>query len=195
MALVGALAGLGAAIAVPVGLIGRLLIPGQPQTCSVPAEVPAERPTSPLARRLWGLFGLACWGLALFGALKVCDVPGEFSHGLCGVWGCLPPLQALAAMHLFWLVLLLPLGVLVGLYLPPGIARAVGLGVAAFATGLALTVVGRDVLNWMALVPDQYHVHAWRRALYALAIQTTLPGVQLSVAGALCWGVGLWRAP
>ena len=61
----------------------------------------------------WKLvLGLIGWGLAGYAVLSLGQLPGEFGHSLCGPWGCLPPLQALAAMHLFWALALLPLIVL-----------------------------------------------------------------------------------
>lgn len=191
LAVVGALVVLGALVAVPVGLVGRLLIPASaPQACGLQPVKQAGKAT----RFLWGAFGLGAWGLAAFGALKVGDVPGDFSHGLCGVWGCLPPLQALAAMHLFWLVVLAPLGVLGGRLLPPAVARTMGLSVLASALLVALVWVGRDVLDWMAHMPPEYHVHAWRRALYDVAAWVDLPALQIAIGGGLCWAAAWGRA-
>src|SRR5262245_53022231 len=44
------------------------------------------------------------WLLAALVALSVAAIPCDVGESMCGVWGCLPPIQALAAMHLFWCV-------------------------------------------------------------------------------------------
>lgn len=58
----------------------------------------------------WGIKILFWCGL-MWGALQVQKL--EIGHALCGAWGCGPPLEALLAMHLFWLSFLVPPVVLV----------------------------------------------------------------------------------
>jgi hypothetical protein len=135
----------------------------------------------------------ACWGLTAFGALQVADLPGEFSHALCGPWGCLPPVQALAAMHLFWFILLVPASAWLGIRLRPD--RSPLLGPLLLVTGgVGIAVfVGRDLLAWLAAMPPDLHGYWARRALVSLALQTDLPLVQVLLAGALCWMAGRAR--
>ena len=70
--------------------------------------LPPVNITSAAPRRITSTASPIAWALAAFGALSLANLPGEYGHSLCGPWGCLPPLQALAAMHLFWVVVLGP---------------------------------------------------------------------------------------
>lgn len=229
-----AYAWVGALFGVPIGLVGRLMIPRPPLSCSLPsvaeetlvvsnskenigADAPLERcgsgpdaghvATPPMSdglqpesgfvrsdlRRMRRYLPFAVlWGPAMFAMLKIADIPGELHHSLCGVWGCLPPLQALVAVHLFWLMFLAPAAALANLWLSPKAAR--WLGILAIGGSFALTavVVVSDLNVWMGRVPTDLHVYAGRRALFALATHKDLPLVQLAAAGSLCWLLG-WR--
>jgi hypothetical protein len=44
----------------------------------------------------------------LWGTLKIADLPLPPLHGVCGPWGCGPPLEALIACHGAWLVCIMP---------------------------------------------------------------------------------------
>jgi hypothetical protein len=144
----------------------------------------------PVARTWKIVLGGIGWGLAAFGALALASLPGDFGHSLCGPWGCFPPIQALAAMHLFWVVVLLPL---MGWGLAKGqshqLRRAGGL--LFFGAVLAIVAVtGRDLLSWLPTVPPEFQVYWPRRVLYTLVTQSDVPLVQLLLAGAICWWVG-----
>ena len=157
------------------------------------AECPARAVLDrlPSGRWAWGA-ALACWGTAVFGALKVAEIPGEFGESLCGVWGCLPPMQALAAMHLFWLLLLVPPAAVAGLRSPRIAAIRVGMLLAMGGAAVAAAVVGLDVARWLSAMEPEFHGYAGRRALYSLAVHTDAPMVQAVLAGMLCWGIA-WR--
>lgn len=60
---------------------------------------------SPLTRR--GI-GLLVWSGTAYGVLSLRNLPGEYTHYLCDSWGCLPPIQAVAAMHSFWILVIAP---------------------------------------------------------------------------------------
>lgn len=61
--------------------------------------------TDHLSFHRWRLAGsLLLWGSAVFGALELRNLPVDFGHGICGPWGCGPPLQVLLACHAFWIV-------------------------------------------------------------------------------------------
>ena len=44
------------------------------------------------------------FGYFVLGALTLLigRIQGDIGEGLCGVWGCFPPMQALVSMHLLW---------------------------------------------------------------------------------------------
>jgi hypothetical protein len=136
-----------------------------------------------VSRIIW----LAAWAGAAYGALLLEALPGEIGHDWCGPWGCLPPVQALAAMHLFWAVLLAP--PVVWAWRTCRTVTLHRLGVLLVTLGLlcvALIVV-REALTWYPQVPEAYRRYFGRRVLYALATLVDLPAVQLVVTGAVCW--------
>jgi hypothetical protein len=139
----------------------------------------------------WKLvLGLIGWGLAGYAVLSLGQLPGEFGHSLCGPWGCLPPLQALAAMHLFWALALLPLIVLALAKGQPHHLRLAGM-LLSLGAGLGIAVVvGRDLLAWLPAVPPEFHGYWARRALYTLVTLSDVPLLQVLGAGAICWSVG-----
>jgi hypothetical protein len=132
----------------------------------------------------------AIWALAAWGALCLEALPGELAHDWCGPWGCLPRLQALAAMHLFWVVVLIPP---IAWALNSGRSGFLVLlgGVLFLGSGLTTAVLaGRDVLVWLSSMPPQYQVYWGRRALYTIVMFSDVPLIQLMLAGAVCWTVG-----
>ena len=139
------------------------------------------------------VLGGVAWGLAAAGALSLASLPGDFGHSLCGPWGCFPPLQALAAMHLFWAVALVP-PVAWGLTgaRPHQLQRA---GLLLFLGALLgiVVVVGRDLPTWLAWAPPEFQSCWPGRALYTLVTLSDVPLVQVLLAGAICWSVGKRR--
>lgn len=124
----------------------------------------------------------AGWLAAAVAALSVAAVPYDPGEALCGVWGCFPPVPALAAMHLFWGVLMAA-GVWAVRRWRPRLLKAGGAVVFAASGLAAVAVVGRDVLDWLHWVPADA-ARLWpRRAAYVLATKTDLPLVQVMAAG------------
>jgi hypothetical protein len=141
------------------------------------------------------LVGIAAWAGLAYAALRVAELPGEdLTHGLCGPWGCLPPAQALAAMHLFWAVALAgPTAWLVRRW-PARRLRAAGAVVAAVAATALVALLACDAALWLQGVPPDLRRHLPQRALYHLATQTDLPLPQLLLGGAALLAAGRWKA-
>jgi hypothetical protein len=49
---------------------------------------------------------LSAWAAMLFAALSITNLPGNWGHSVCGVWGCGPPTQVLVGCHLAWFAVL-----------------------------------------------------------------------------------------
>src|SRR5262249_47056408 len=118
--------------------------------------------------------------------------PYDAGESLCGVWGCFPPLPALAAMHLFWCAVL---GACVWAVRGwrPGLLRPVGVVLLLAAAATTAVVVGRDLDRWFHWAPDEYHPFWPRRVAYTLTTLTDVPLVQSLVAGAVCVALGRRR--
>ena len=135
------------------------------------------------------ILGIVCWVLAAYGALRVADLPFD-SHELCGPWGCLPPVQALAAMHLFWCVLLFPVVVWLMTHLSFRHLSTLGLTLMAASVLAMACLIGSDLPHWLATMPPPLQGYWGRRILASLAVHTDLPLVQLFLAGGVCWAKG-----
>jgi hypothetical protein len=141
-----------------------------------------------------GLAILTWAGLA-YSILFVRLLPGDYVHSFCGPWGCLPPLQALAAMHGFWILVVVP---------PAAWAirachsRALG---AAGLSLITLAVVGIGLVfareSW--LWTHCHGVAAWGnylpQRLFAAAITTTDVPVLQSLAAGIVLSIAAWRKP
>lgn len=130
------------------------------------------------------LLAAAGWLAAAVAALSVAAVPLDPGESLCGVWGCLPPLPALAAMHLCWCV---AFGAVVhaATGLRSGLLRPLGVSLVFAAAVAGALVVGRDLSRWLEFADP--HRHFWpRRVAYTLAVNTDLPLAQALAAGVAC---------
>ncbi len=139
------------------------------------------------------LFCLALgWAGATLGVLAIEQIPGDYAHAYCGPWGCLPPLQALAAIHGFWLMMLLP--PTAWMIARASAPRLWATGVLAFwigIFGLAL-VTGRGLTSWLETTAE-FRRYAGQRFLYLAVTSTDLPFGQLALAGLVLWLVGRHR--
>jgi len=146
-----------------------------------------------MSRILRPLLWIGGWALASHAVLACGFLPVDLGHGLCGPWGCAPPLQALAAMHAFWAVTLVPLTAWALPLLSPRNLRVVG----AFVVGLGLGVLGivvvRELVVWLPSVPPEFQRYFPQRLLFVVATTSDVPVVQAMVAGAVCWAVGRRR--
>jgi hypothetical protein len=155
-----------------------------------PATNHEEVPVSGIWKfTLW----VIAWALTALAALSVAWLPGDFGESLCGPWGCLPPLQALAAMHLFWAVAFVPFVAWGPTKAKPRQLRLVGMLVFLGSLLAIVVVIGRDLLGWLPQMPADVQAFWPRRALYTLATLSDVPLVQGLLAGAICWSVGQVR--
>jgi hypothetical protein len=145
-----------------------------------------------MSRRICLLVLICVWSVATFGVLSLERIPGEYVHEFCGPWGCLPPLQALVAMHGFWLMLfLLPTTWLLASVSPSRLCLA---GAGAFWIGMIglIIVAGRGLTTWLDMAAEMPR-YVGHRLLYSVVIATDLPFGQLALAGVASWLVGRQR--
>ena len=147
-------------------------------------------PVSGIGRRsLVGLAYVAAGGLALL----VAELPVDTPEWLCGVWGCFPPLQALAALHLLWCIV----AAATVHWLASrnaGDIRIEGMLLILLSGVAIFWFVGRDLLDWVSLVSAEYAAYRPRRIGYTLATQSNLPLIPILVAGMVCYQIGRRRA-
>lgn len=131
--------------------------------------------------------GLALWGVAVSGVLRLAELPGDGgAKVLCGPWGCLPPLQALAAAHGFWLMVIAP-GVLwaAGRLSPEGLGLLGRILLAIGGFGIVTSAVF-SLWKWEALTSESPWWYPVLHAVFDLAMLVDLPLVELVAAGTAC---------
>ena len=139
--------------------------------------------------------GLCVWAAMLWGVLRVANLPGDWGHGICGPWGCGPPLQALVACHGFWLVLTLPIVCMLISGLSPH--WRIRLGVGLFLTGVAglTAIVVYQAVVWLPDALPFQRAYFPQRCLFVLATLVDWPVVPLLLSGTVlclsgwlaCW--------
>ena len=125
------------------------------------------------------------WIGAIAGSVGIGLLPGDYvGESLCGVWGCFPPAQALASLHLLWLFALAPPAVALALRRPGVVAGRGGAGLVLFGVLSVACVVGGGLTSWgYSPSEPEFRRHAARRAGYSLATRTDVPAIQLCVTG------------
>ena len=120
---------------------------------------------------------------------------GDLGHTICGPWGCGPPLEALLACHLAWIVVLTPAAGWIfwsGYFSATTVVR---IGQVLVGVGMAwlIGVLAYQVLVWLP------QAGVWQRAYlpqrYGFVIATTVdfPMVQCLLIGGCVWAAGRRR--
>lgn len=127
---------------------------------------------------------LIVWGAALFGSLQLKYLPIAEEHGICGAWGCGPPVSTLLACHLGWLVSLAGPAWIAGHLLPTT-------WLIVFArTGLILGVSGlmgvvlHEALVWWPQATDWSRSYWLQRYFFELATLVDVPILQVLLISA-----------
>lgn len=107
----------------------------------------------------------------------------------------MPPVQALVALHTFWVVLLVPPIVWVGRHGQPSIVRRLGCLLLTLASLGLVLLICREAIIWLPSVDQSERRYLGQRILFVLATMTDFPLVQLTLAGLVCWIVGKRRMP
>jgi hypothetical protein len=104
----------------------------------------------------------------------------------------MPPLQALAALHGIWILVLIPGLVLAWRTWQPSRLRLVGWALIVGGL-LGLTVlVGHELHTWYPSVPASGQRYLVQRMLFVIATTTAVPVVQLILAG-IAVLIAAWR--
>ena len=125
------------------------------------------------------------WVGAFWGSLQFHHLDLPLGHGLCGPWGCGPPLEAAIGFHLFWLTIFVPPTVGLGLFLTAERNRQVGRII--FTVGVCLTaaIVGYDVISHA--IQSKTIDFMFRRGLLTLVNTIDVPMMQSMLAGVVLY--------
>jgi hypothetical protein len=127
--------------------------------------------------------GLLAWSGLARGVLEFRRIPGEYTHSLCGPWGCSPPLQALVAMHGFWVLATVPPAVWAIRTQSPGRLRLIGGVLVATALVGLVGVLGWESWVWTHRFSGRWGDYLPQRVAMAVATSADLPLLQVLVAG------------
>lgn len=129
--------------------------------------------------------GLAAWAASLAAALSIAQWPGDWGHGICGPWGCGPPLQALVACHLAWFVIVVPPSVAAhrSARVTPRTLRNIGVALCIVAALYIGAVVIDERMTWWPMASEWQQDYFWHRCGFVLVTTTDLPVVQVLVGG------------
>jgi hypothetical protein len=157
-----------------------------------PTDLTVDRPLQhETSRKVFAkvVMGLVAWAAGLFGVLQLglVTVHGAHAHGICGPWGCGPPLSALIAWHSFWLLLVAaPTGLLIRFW-PADRLRLLGM-VLTLAAVLSLLGVGVwEAATWLPKVPDGQPTYFVQRYLFSVVTLVDLPVIPVGLAGLAAW--------
>src|SRR6056297_585256 len=142
--------------------------------------------------RVHAVLLLGGWGVLLWGTLQMTHVslPLPWDHGICGPWGCGPPMEALLACHFFWAVLFFPIGIYCRGKLSE--IRRRQLGMALVLIGLMWTgvILIQQWLTWYTDAADEVRQYYFRRIAFVIACNTDYPLIQVMGLGSCL----MWRS-
>ena len=139
---------------------------------------------------------VAIWLLLTIGAVQLGLVKGnsidEFAkrvlncESLCGMWGCYPPIQTLASLHILWFLILMPLAYVFSSRFRGRISRNIAWAVFVIGLAALAIIVVDGWCDWYFEYSDpDFKRYMPQRAIYSLANDTTHPAIQITLAGLL----------
>lgn len=135
---------------------------------------------------VWLVTRIALWGAALAAVLRMSGISLPADHGICGPWGCGPPVGALIACHGFWVILLLPPMVLLSHHVSAQTRHRLGL-LLTLAGIAALSVIGVwEWHHWYAVASAWQRKYLLQRYLFSVATLVDVPVIQVTMVG-LFW--------
>jgi hypothetical protein len=101
--------------------------------------------------------------------------------------------QALAALHGFWIVVAVPALIMVLRRLSPKQLWLLGLTLTTAGVVGLLVFIVQDLTRWLRTVPPEFRRYSFQRILFAIGTNPDVPLVQVAAAGTVCWIVGILR--
>jgi len=104
----------------------------------------------------------------------------------------MPPLQALLALHAFWLVVLVPLVVMTVRCGTPWLLEVIGLGLAAIGVASVAYLIYADVYCWCQAF-HALRAYWLQRSLFVLFTEADFPRIHLLLAGGVFLSAAIWK--
>ena len=122
------------------------------------------------------------WGVAAYSVLSFKDVRSSWDYAVCGVWGCSPPLAAVAACQAIWGLVLFPLAWWVSRKFSLRVQRLTALTALAVSLVAVLVIVVYEYFHWFLFVAEKNRIYFGRRLALATLTQVDFPVVMLFLA-------------
>jgi hypothetical protein len=152
-----------------------------------------SRKESAISNALRYALGLTVWGLLTYGVLSLRDIPMEGGDSLCGVWGCLPRLEALLAYHGFCIMLAIPAVWLLASNCSPRCLAMTGKCLILLALADVAAITGYEAVTWLENVPEAYRQYFGQRVVFVIVSKPSFGIAPLTLSGAACWIAGSWK--
>lgn len=116
-------------------------------------------------------------------ALSIRDVHGDWDHAVCGVWGCSPPLAAVAACQAVWMLILFPAAFWVSKFYTKRVQDITAKTVIAIACVAFAVLVVYEFFHWFLSVAPADRIYFGHRITLATFAQVDIPIVVLLLSG------------
>ncbi len=123
---------------------------------------------------------LIVWGLTLAVTLSIANWPGDWEHSVCGAWGCAPPLQALVACHVAWLVVLIPPAFIARRFVTTKTLKRTSASTLFFAVTGSLVIAANQYVTWLAYASEWQRQFYWQRVGFVILTTVELPILELA---------------
>jgi hypothetical protein len=94
------------------------------------------------------------------------------------------PVQALPALHGFWIVVAVPAFLMVLCRLSPRQLWLLGSALTTVGVVGLLVFIVQDLTSWLRMVPPDFHRYSFQRILFAIGTNPDVPLIQVAAAGA-----------
>jgi hypothetical protein len=138
---------------------------------------------------IW-LLASGAWGGGLLGTLHLQGLPTSVfgAHGVCGPWGCGPPVPVLLACHGFWMVLLGPPAVVAAFRLPGRWVRLLGMLLILLGAAGLLGVGLWEAATWFREASGWQRQYVVQRYCFAVVTLVDFPILEVLIVGSgLSW--------
>ncbi len=125
------------------------------------------------------------WTCAVLLVLSVRNIQGEWDHAVCGVWGCSPPLAAVASCQGVWAMVLWPILIWFDSSFSRRVVRITANTVLAVSLTALFAIVVYEYFHWYRFVGPASRKYFGQRLALSTFTQVDFPVVLLFLSGLL----------
>ncbi len=123
------------------------------------------------------------WTCAVLLVLSIRNMTGEWDHAVCGVWGCSPPLAAVASCQGVWALVLLPILLWSDRTLSRRVVRITANTLLVVSLTGLFAIVVYEYFHWFRFVKPEFQKHFGHRLMLSTFTQVDFPVVILFLSG------------